>query len=74
MNELDTLLATARDTFHDPTLTPTSRLMDARGYDSLTHVGFMLDLEERFGVSLVDVQIDKRATLESLLALLVKAR
>jgi acyl carrier protein len=49
---IDDVLTLARELLQDPQLAASSALIDARGYDSLTHVRFVLALQQQFGVAI----------------------
>lgn len=50
--DLNTVVEIARKTLLDKRLTASSRLEEAVGYDSLTHLQFVLELEKQSGVKL----------------------
>lgn len=50
--DLDTVVEIAQKTLLDKRLTAASRLEEAVGYDSLTHLQLVLELEKRSGVKL----------------------
>lgn len=50
--DLNIVVEIARKTLLDKRLTADSRLEEALGYDSLTHLQFVLELEKRSGVKL----------------------
>lgn len=64
---IDSVVEIARRTLLDKTLVSTSRLEDAAGYDSLTHLQFVLELEKKAGKKL-NGQLLESATLEDVVA------
>lgn len=60
--DLDEVLAVARETLQDPSLSDSAALLDAKGYDSLTHVRFVLALQKRYGVMFGAYEIKETST------------
>jgi acyl carrier protein len=60
----------ARRTLLDASLGPQSRLEEAAGYDSLTHLQFVLEIEKRSGRK-IQGDLAETATLEEVTGLLM---
>lgn len=61
--EVEEVVGIARRVFMDATLEEKSRLEQALGYDSLTHLQFVIELERKAGCRIVD-DIAQTATLQ----------
>ena len=60
----DEVIALLRENYvGEKEITPESSLGDDLGLDSLDAVEFMCDLEDRFGISIVDEEADKWTTV-----------
>ncbi len=67
--DVTSVVEIARKTLLDSSLGPASRLEEAAGYDSLTHLQFVLELEKRSGRKMHG-DIAETATLEDISGLL----
>jgi acyl carrier protein len=65
--DVDMVVEIARRTLMDKRLVATSRLEEALGYDSLTYLQFVLELEKKSGKKLVG-DLAENATLEDVSA------
>lgn len=68
--DLGNVVDIARRTLMDATLGPSSRLEEAAGYDSLTHLQFILEVEKRSGQK-IHGDIAETATLTDIMAMLM---
>jgi acyl carrier protein len=68
----DRLTQVLEDVFDDDTLraTPELSAKDVDGWDSLTHIRFLLTVERSFGVKFSTVEIAKMRTIGDLAALI----
>jgi acyl carrier protein len=64
MVSLEELLSIARECLLDENLSATSALEAARGHDSLTHLKFIMALEQQYGVDLGVAPIRASSTVE----------
>jgi acyl carrier protein len=69
MMDVTTVVEIARRALLDRTIGPASRLEDAAGYDSLTHLQFVLELEKKSGHKLSG-DLAETATLKEVSALI----
>lgn len=67
--DVTSVVEIARKTLLDSSLVPESRLEEAAGYDSLTHLQFVLELEKRSGRK-IHGDIAEAATLKDVSRLL----
>lgn len=67
------VLALAQEHFRAPELDFQSQLQEGPGYDSMSHVEFLLELEEHYGAEIKDEEVRRDDTVQRVLEL-VEAR
>jgi acyl carrier protein len=60
--ELEDVLAVARETLQDSGLAAGMAILDAKGYDSLTHIRFVLALQQRYGITIAENELTETST------------
>ncbi len=66
MSTVDTVLQVSREIFEDNQATPSAKLMELRGFDSLRHVQFMLELESNLKMTIDAEKIPSHATISEI--------
>lgn len=63
MTTLDKTLELAQEIFDDKTITTTSKIQDASGYDSMAVAQFLTVLEQEFEINLIDLDASEFSTV-----------
>jgi acyl carrier protein len=74
MGNIEELLAIARECLQDEDISTSSVLEDARGHDSLTHVKFIMALEQHYGVNLEGAVIPASMTVQNVYGVIARQR
>lgn len=69
---LDKIITIAKETFSDEGLNADSKLEDAKGFDSMALVQFIIELESNLDMEIKDEDIDRTFTLVELEVFLKK--
>jgi acyl carrier protein len=69
-----TLSTIMQKVFNDPTMNakPTTTAKDVRGWDSLNHIRFVLEVERAFGVKFTTSDVSKFRNVGDLVALIAQ--
>lgn len=70
MNLVDKILKISKIVFDDKKLNSHSKLSDASGYDSMTHVQLLVEIFEQLGVAVDYTEIASDSTIEDVAKLL----
>lgn len=66
MATVDKILEISREIFDDNELSASTRIMEARGFDSLRHVQFVIEVEDHLKINIDAEKISPSATISEI--------
>lgn len=68
MATVDKIMAISREVFDDSDVHPSARIMELKGFDSLRHVQFVIELESNLNITIDAEKVPPDATITEIAA------